>query len=80
MFLCGPAEQVLPNLIGCFLVTRQADGELVCGRDGSFFAMDPGLNRQQVRITLIMLLMLHLSLRRSQPLLCFYQARQPTAV
>ena len=30
-FFCRPAEQVAPDLIGCLLVKRQADGELLWG-------------------------------------------------
>ena len=30
-FFCRPAEQVAPELIGCLLVKRQADGELLWG-------------------------------------------------
>ena len=30
-FLARPAEQVAPELIGCLLVKRQADGELLWG-------------------------------------------------
>ena len=30
-FFCRPAEVVAPELIGCLLVKRQADGELLWG-------------------------------------------------
>ena len=30
-FFCRPAEQVAPELNGCLLVKRQADGELLWG-------------------------------------------------
>jgi DNA-3-methyladenine glycosylase len=30
-FFCRPAEQVAPDLIGCLLVKRQPDGELLWG-------------------------------------------------
>ncbi len=30
-FFCRPAELVAPQLIGCLLVKRQADGELLWG-------------------------------------------------
>ncbi len=30
-FFCRPAEQVAPDLIGCLLVQRQANGELLWG-------------------------------------------------
>ena len=30
-FFCRPAELVAPELIGCLLVKRQADGELLWG-------------------------------------------------
>ena len=31
MLLACPAEQVAPELLGCLLVRRQADGELLWG-------------------------------------------------